>query len=491
MLARPLLVLALLGVAAGCSSATQPASPGAFAPPQNAFGSMGSPLKRSTASNYIQHVVVIIQENRSFENFFAGFPGANAPTFGYALHSNKRVKVNLHQTTFRDESELAAQLAGRHHGLAQGQDGRIPHGARSNYAAYAYVEPSAISTYWAMAQQYVLADAMFPTEFGGSFTAHLTRGCRHRQHRIPTHAQVNYPDARPNDCDSPPGRRARWSTRIASRHPATARSHASRSSIRWRTARRRRRIVEILRDEALRSRHLVAVRSDLVRTLRPRLGQRHHRAGNQVLTDIRATASSPRSRGSRRTARLRPSGRAQRHRAVLGRVVVNAIGESHFWDSTAIIVLWDDWGGWFDNAAPPQLDFRGLGIRVPCLIISPYAQKGRSSIGLRFAHAVRVRQHPEVHRAGFQPSGHRSGLAGYTDSRANSIIDSFDFTQQPRPFMPFGSKYPKSYFLNEAPSNEPVDDAVARALAFEHADFVRVRVGEVDDGVRVARPGSS
>ena len=56
--------------------------------------------------------------------------------------------------------------------------------------------------------------------------------------------------------------------------------------------------------------------------------------------------------------------------------VVNAIGESSYWDSTAIVVLWDDWGGWYDNAKPPQLDYRGLGFRVPCLIISPYAKEG-------------------------------------------------------------------------------------------------------------------
>ncbi len=56
--------------------------------------------------------------------------------------------------------------------------------------------------------------------------------------------------------------------------------------------------------------------------------------------------------------------------------VVNAIGESSYWNTTAIVVIWDDWGGWYDNAPPPQLDFRGLGIRVPCLIISPYAKQG-------------------------------------------------------------------------------------------------------------------
>ena len=61
--------------------------------------------------------------------------------------------------------------------------------------------------------------------------------------------------------------------------------------------------------------------------------------------------------------------------------IVNAIGESNYWNTSAIVIIWDDWGGWFDNAPPPQLDFRGLAMRVPCLIISPYARKGQSSLG--------------------------------------------------------------------------------------------------------------
>ena len=54
--------------------------------------------------------------------------------------------------------------------------------------------------------------------------------------------------------------------------------------------------------------------------------------------------------------------------------IVNAIGESKYWNNTAIFVVWDDWGGWYDNVPPPQPDWVGLGFRVPCIIISPYAR---------------------------------------------------------------------------------------------------------------------
>jgi phospholipase C len=56
--------------------------------------------------------------------------------------------------------------------------------------------------------------------------------------------------------------------------------------------------------------------------------------------------------------------------------LVNAIGESQYWNSTAIFIFWDDYGGWFDPEAPAHVDDAGLGMRLPLLIISPYARKG-------------------------------------------------------------------------------------------------------------------
>src|SRR5262249_44346690 len=56
--------------------------------------------------------------------------------------------------------------------------------------------------------------------------------------------------------------------------------------------------------------------------------------------------------------------------------VVNAIGESSYWKSSAIVIVWDDWGGLYDNIAPPQLGYGGLGFRVPAIVVSPYARPG-------------------------------------------------------------------------------------------------------------------
>jgi phospholipase C len=56
--------------------------------------------------------------------------------------------------------------------------------------------------------------------------------------------------------------------------------------------------------------------------------------------------------------------------------LVNAIMQSPDWDSTAIFVTWDDWGGFYDHVVPPRVDENGYGLRVPGLVISPYARKG-------------------------------------------------------------------------------------------------------------------
>ena len=128
--------------------------------------------------------------------------------------------------------------------------------------------------------------------------------------------------------------------------------------------------------------------------------------------------------------------------------IVNAVGESPYWKSTAIVVLWDDWGGWYDHVTPPQLDYLGLSFRVPMLIISPYAKKGYvDHTQFEFGSVVK-----------FTENVFSLPSLGYTDQRANGLTDAFDFSQKPRAFQKIPCKYPPSHFINEGPSNQPVDD---------------------------------
>ncbi|MEO6835593.1 MAG: alkaline phosphatase family protein [Candidatus Tumulicola sp.] len=56
--------------------------------------------------------------------------------------------------------------------------------------------------------------------------------------------------------------------------------------------------------------------------------------------------------------------------------LINAIMKSPDWDSTLIVLSWDDWGGFYDHVPPPTVDENGYGIRVPGIVISPYARRG-------------------------------------------------------------------------------------------------------------------
>jgi phospholipase C len=56
--------------------------------------------------------------------------------------------------------------------------------------------------------------------------------------------------------------------------------------------------------------------------------------------------------------------------------LINAIMQSPYWEDTIIILAWDDWGGFYDHVVPPVVDENGYGLRVPALLISPYAKKG-------------------------------------------------------------------------------------------------------------------
>jgi phospholipase C len=56
--------------------------------------------------------------------------------------------------------------------------------------------------------------------------------------------------------------------------------------------------------------------------------------------------------------------------------VINQIMQSPAWSSTAILLAWDDWGGLYDHVVPPKVDLNGYGLRVPGLVVSPFAKRG-------------------------------------------------------------------------------------------------------------------
>ena len=127
--------------------------------------------------------------------------------------------------------------------------------------------------------------------------------------------------------------------------------------------------------------------------------------------------------------------------------VVDAIGESAYWKSTAIFVTWDDWGGWYDHATPAIYNSYELGFRVPLIVISPYAKKGYvSHVPHEFGSILKFTE-----EAFGLPS------LGTTDVRADDLSDCFDFGERGRGFESIRTRLSKQYFLRQSMTNEVPD----------------------------------
>jgi phospholipase C len=103
---------------------------------------------------------------------------------------------------------------------------------------------------------------------------------------------------------------------------------------------------------------------------------------------------------------------------------INAVMNSAYWASTAIFVTWDEWGGFYDHVSPPQIDNLGLGPRVPLLVISPYAKQGYVSHALgEFASFDKFIEE----NWGLSNLGQRDANPTIGD-----LMDFFDFSQTPQ-----------------------------------------------------------
>jgi phospholipase C len=107
---------------------------------------------------------------------------------------------------------------------------------------------------------------------------------------------------------------------------------------------------------------------------------------------------------------------------------VNAVMRSESWPTTAIVIVWDDFGGFYDHVPPPHYDIMGLGPRTPALVISPYTRRGDNPDGgsidstvYEFSSVLRFIE--ELH--GLKPMTDR-------DAQADPLSGAFDFTKGPR-----------------------------------------------------------
>jgi phospholipase C len=126
--------------------------------------------------------------------------------------------------------------------------------------------------------------------------------------------------------------------------------------------------------------------------------------------------------------------------------VVNAVGQSPYWSNTAIVVVWDDWGGFYDHVAPPYEDYDGLGFRTPLLVISAYSKQNYvSHVQYEFGSILQ-----------FVEDVFSLGRLAASDTRANSLVpDCFTFPSRPRPFVPVRTSMTPQQ-LERAVASQPI-----------------------------------
>jgi phospholipase C len=124
--------------------------------------------------------------------------------------------------------------------------------------------------------------------------------------------------------------------------------------------------------------------------------------------------------------------------------LVNTVGKSKFWNSTAIFIQWDDWGGLYDPVAPEYKDRDSLGFRVPLIMLSPYVKHDHvSHVHYETASVLR-----------FAEDLFGLGHLAKADKRANSpAADCFDFSQQPAKWVKIQAPYPPKFFMRQFPDD--------------------------------------
>ncbi len=441
--------MASLVILAGCGGGgTTPPLPAA-----NTSLAMTSPIK---------HVIIVVQENRSLNTLFMNYPGAITSTTGQTITGDTvpLTQVNLEAGIDIGHSHLTY--------VSEYQNGRMdgfntisffnPSGGgpprASGLYPYAYVNPAEVQPYWNMAQQYTLADEMFPTESSGSFTAHqdLIAG---GDSLDANDTLVDFPSAIPWGCDAPKG------TFTNLLHPdgtitfdgpfpcfsyRTIANSLDAAGVSWKYY-----APQVNPNPALANiGGEIWSAFDAISAVRygPDWAKNISSPETNVLSDIQNGNLAAVNWVIPSLADSDHSGSASNTGPSWVTSIVNTVGQSKYWDSTAIIVVWDDWGGWYDPVAPPQLDYVGLGFRVPMLVISPYAKHGY------------VDHHIYEFGSILKYVEDNFGLAsiGTTDQRSTSIINAFDYTQVPKPFSIIHAQYSARQILSIPPSYQPPDE---------------------------------
>jgi phospholipase C len=421
---------ALCGLAllAGCSNIGRDSSPVSAVVPN---ASQSARVRHLSSSGKIQHVVIIVQEDRSFDNLFQGYPGADTVSSGKDSHGNTIVlqPVSLATQYVLDHSSTAmfaacngpqSDLPGTHCAM-DGFNNEESYGGPPN-PAYVYVPRRESKPYFDMAHEGVLADRMFPSNLDESFVSH--------QYIIAAQARRSVDNQSAFEpCDGP-------TDEIETLTDTRTVGPMEQACFNYQT------LGDEIDNAGLTWRYYTSTPDGDGGEWSAYQAVKHIRYGpdwakdvitpqTQFLTDVQAGTLS-------NVTWITPTCENSDHVNCGARTgpkwvsaLVNAVGESQFWNSTAIFIMWSEWGGLYDHVAPPFVGYDGLGIRVPLVILSAYSKQNFVS-HVQYEHGSILR---------FAEDQFGLGQLAASDKRANSPEkDCFDFSKPPHAFVPITVK---------------------------------------------------
>jgi phospholipase C len=416
----------------------------------------------SAAPASITHIVIIFQENRTVDNLFNGFPGADTVTTGQTSTGQtvalQPVALDAPYDLSHDHAEPDLSPGGfvteYNNGNMNGFDLEKvipdPGFTPPPYAAYGYVPHSETVPYFALASQFTFADRMFQTNEGPSFPAHqyIISGTSAPAtgSNMLVSENVKFPKNVPTvneGCDSPAG------STVALIDPSGSESSSIFPCLDHQT------LLDLLDAKGVSWKYYTPYPYFLW-------------TGPDAISHIRygadwAKVSVPETNIFNdinlgqlpAVSWVIPIGANSDHAKTNSDAgpswvgdVVNAIGTSKYWNNTVIFVTWDDWGGWYDHVKPQIFNSYELGFRVPLIIISPYARAGYvSHVPHEFGSILK-----------FTEERFALGSLSYTDSRADDLSDCFNFSQSPLPYHVVTVKYSKEQIISRWHFSQPDDN---------------------------------
>ena len=354
-----------------------------------------------TGIHKIQHVIVIMQENRSFDSYFGTFPGADGipmangvPTVCVNDPETGVCVTPYHDPADRNSGGPHGQVnatADINGGKLDGFVAQAERGSRGCLGAFdpncsngtrtdvmGYHDQREIPNYWALAQNYTLQDRMFEPNASWSLPEHLF---------MVSEWSANCASSDPTSCQNAlqdPGQLGKKSggkTPIYAWTDLTYLMH--RDSVSWKYY-----VAEGTQPDCANDAATCSARPQKAGTpeiWNPLPWFTTVRQDNQIgnIQTVDHFYSDAKAGTLPAVSWVVPNGKVSEHPPALvsdGEAyvtgLVNALMSGPEWSSTAIFLSWDDWGGFYDHVAPPTVDQNGYGLRVPGLVISPYAKHG-------------------------------------------------------------------------------------------------------------------